>query len=121
LHQELSDRTFRPGHISHHFGVGAKLLWHGVSTGEHQSTIVVLQVVVGSPEVCKKASWTGPSFSSTGSTWVPSLGELYSSRNTLLTSFAEITSALTSIGDYLDVGRNNADWGEDYKDSDEGK
>ena len=27
----------------------------------------------------------------------------------------------TSIGDHLDVGRNNADWGEDYNDSDEGK
>src|SRR5271157_1498095 len=44
---------------------------------------------------CRKASWTGPSFSSTGSTCVPS-SELFSSRNTRLSSAAEIVSALTA-------------------------
>src|SRR5208283_376891 len=44
---------------------------------------------------CRKASWTGPSFSSTGSTCVPSPSEILSSRNTRFSSAAEIVSTFT--------------------------
>jgi hypothetical protein len=99
------------------------LLRHGASAGEHQGSIVALQVEFGSPEVLMQEGLVnGPILFE----YRFDVGTV-SERVGLLEEYAfdlvcgNHVRFDTSIGDYLDVGRNNAKWGKYYNDSDEGK
>src|ERR1019366_9866412 len=47
----ISNRTPRPGYISHSCGIRSKCLRHGASAGEHQRAVVRLQIVFAYAEV----------------------------------------------------------------------